>query len=74
MMPPESQGSVEPLLTAADVAEILQLSVRTVRRLIAENKLPIVRIGRRVRMRGEDLRSFVDAAANRGQEVQDEPK
>jgi len=62
MTPPKSRGGVERLLTAADVAEILRLSVRTVRRLIDEDKLPIVRIGRRVRVRPEDLRSFLDAS------------
>jgi excisionase family DNA binding protein len=74
MTPPESRGGVERLLTAADVAEILRLSVRTVRRLIDEDKLPIVRIGRRVLVRGEDLRSFIDAAARSGQEVQGDRK
>jgi excisionase family DNA binding protein len=61
-MPAHSQGTEERLLTVADVAEILRLSVRTVRRLIAEDQLPIVRIGRAVRVRGEDLRSFLDTS------------
>jgi excisionase family DNA binding protein len=62
MTPPESPGGVERLLTAAEVAGILQLSVRTVRRLIAEEGLRVVRIGRAVRVRGEDLRSFLDTS------------
>ena len=74
MMPPEFLGGVETLLTVAEVAGILRLSVRSVRRLVAENQLPVVRIGRAVRVRREDLRSFIDAAASRGQEAQDEPK
>ena len=62
MTPPESRGGVEPLLTAAEVAKILRLSVRSVRRLIAENELHVVRVGRSVRVRPEDLRSFLDAS------------
>ena len=50
------------LLTAADVAARLQLSVRTVRRRIAEKKLRVVRLGRAVRVRPEDLESYVDAS------------
>jgi excisionase family DNA binding protein len=65
MMPPESRGGVDPLLTVADVAKILRLSVRSVRRLIAENQVPVIRIGRAVRVRPEDLGAFIDA---RGQE------
>lgn len=62
MTPPESQGDVEPLLTVADVAEVLRLSVRTVRRLIAEKQLRVVRVGRSVRVRPKDLRSFLGAS------------
>jgi excisionase family DNA binding protein len=62
MKPPESRGGVEPLLTAADVARILRLSVRSIRRLIAEDELPVIRVGRSVRVRPEDLRSFLDAS------------
>ena len=43
------------LLTAAEVAEILNLSLRSVRRLIAGKKLPVVRIGSAVRIRPEAL-------------------
>jgi excisionase family DNA binding protein len=34
-----------PLLSVADVAEDLNLSIRTIRRLIAQQKLSVVRIG-----------------------------
>lgn len=44
--PPEHQR----LLTAREVAEILRVSERTVRRLIAERKLRVARIGRSVRV------------------------
>ncbi len=38
------------LMTAHEVATLLQVSVRTVRRLIADGTLPVVRIGRSVRI------------------------
>jgi excisionase family DNA binding protein len=38
------------LLTAKDVAEALQLSTRTVRRMIAAKQIPIIRLGRSVRV------------------------
>jgi excisionase family DNA binding protein len=49
-----------PLLTAAEVAEILHISLRSVRRLVAEGKLPIVRIGRAVRVRPEALEAMIE--------------
>jgi excisionase family DNA binding protein len=48
------------LLTVADVALRLALSVRTVRTLVALGKLPIVRVGARaVRIADADLVAFV---------------
>jgi excisionase family DNA binding protein len=38
------------LLTVKDVAEALQLSTRTVRRMIASKQIPIIRLGRSVRV------------------------
>ena len=52
MKPLPLPSGLAPLLTVAEVAEILQLSVRSVRRLIAEKKLRVVRIGRAVRVVG----------------------
>ena len=49
-----------PLLTAAEAAVTLNLSVRSVRRLIADKRLPIVRIGRAVRIRPEALAALID--------------
>ena len=40
----------EGLLTARQVAENWQVSERTVRRLIADGRLRVVRVGRAVRM------------------------
>jgi excisionase family DNA binding protein len=47
------------LLTAAEVAEILNVSLRSVRRLIKDRKLPIVHVGRSVRIRPEVLDKLI---------------
>ncbi len=46
--------TVAPLLTPAEVTRLLNVSLRTVRRLIASGDLPVVRIGRSIRIRPED--------------------
>jgi excisionase family DNA binding protein len=51
---------VQPLLTLPEVATILRLSVRTVRRLIVDEKLATVRIGRAVRIRTKDLMALLE--------------
>ena len=48
------------LLTAAEVAEMLSVSLRSVRRLIKDGKLPIVRVGRAVRIRPEALEALIE--------------
>jgi excisionase family DNA binding protein len=48
------------LLTAAEVAEMLSVSLRSVRRLIKDGKLPIVHVGRPVRIRPDTLEAFID--------------
>ena len=63
MKPMESWSEIDQLLTVAEVADCLKLSVRSVRRLIARNQLSVIRIGRSVRVRLEDLNSFIDEAA-----------
>ena len=54
-----------PLLTAAEVASILHLSLRTVRRLIASNELETVRIGRSIRVQERALQGFIAQRARR---------
>lgn len=61
--------SQEALLTVCDVSARLKISVRSVRRLIAEKKLRVLYIGRSVRVRPEDLSSFIEEAAKNGQEM-----
>lgn len=53
-----------PLLTYADVAAQLQVSLRTVRRLADAGELAVIRIGRAVRVDPRDLERFL--AGQRG--------
>jgi excisionase family DNA binding protein len=59
----EPRGGIDQLLGVEEVADCLKLSVRSVRRLISRKELSVIRIGRSVRVRLEDLNSFIDEAA-----------
>ena len=50
----------ERLLTVAQVAERCQVSPRSVRRWIDEGDLPVVRLGRSVRVSENDLAAFLN--------------
>jgi excisionase family DNA binding protein len=53
-------GSVERLgYSRAEAAQMLNISVRTVDRLIAEKELPVRRIGRRILITRDVLTQFV---------------
>ena len=52
------------LLTVDDVAEALRLSSRTIRRMIASGQLPVIRLGRTVRVHPSALIELMD---NNGQ-------
>ena len=58
-LPPIPAASV--LHDAAAVARRLDVTVRTVRRLIAAGELPVHRIGRAVRVSEDDLARFLAA-------------
>jgi excisionase family DNA binding protein len=49
----------EPLLTTDQVADLLQISRRSVERLEESGQLLSVRIGRLVRYRSEDVDAFI---------------
>ena len=49
------------LYKVEDVQKILQLSQRTVRELTANGSLKIVKIGQAVRIRPEDLETFIQS-------------
>ena len=48
------------LVTVAEAAELLHVSVRQLRRLIADGRLPATRVGRTVRLRPEALAALLD--------------
>jgi len=60
--PKTPRASREPLLTATAVAERLNISLRSVRRMIADGRLPFVRIGRSVRVRLEALEALIEGS------------
>jgi len=47
--------------TVQEAAEHMNTSERFVRRLIAERRIPFHRLGRHVRLKRDDLDSFIDA-------------
>ncbi|MBX9681854.1 MAG: helix-turn-helix domain-containing protein [Gemmataceae bacterium] len=63
MVPPleDSDGEASPLLITADeVARLLNLSKRTLWRLLSAGKLPApVRLGNAVRWRREEIRQWI---------------
>ena len=59
---PQRPASIARLLTIDEVAEILNVSTRTVRRLIDSGALPAHRLGRLVRIADRDLAVFLAAS------------
>ena len=53
------QSHVTPLLSIQDVAIFLNISTKTVRRLIARQDLPCSRIGRSVRFQLSDVQNYI---------------
>jgi excisionase family DNA binding protein len=51
--------ALPPFLTLQRVADILAVSDKTVRRLIARGDLPRHKVGRQVRISERDLRDFI---------------
>ena len=57
---PEPERPAAPrLLTIRDVAERLQVTPRTIHRLVANGDLTVIRIGRSVRVSEEALKAFL---------------
>jgi excisionase family DNA binding protein len=54
-MPSEQQ-----LLTAKEAAALLCLSENTIRQWIWQRRLPVVRLGRAVRLKRQDLEQLID--------------
>ena len=51
--------SCEPLISAEEVAEILQVSQKTVLRMASRNEIPSVRVGRMTRFRASAIDAWV---------------
>lgn len=52
-----AQADLHPLLTLAEVADLLRVSEKTVRRLMTSRRFPCIRIGRQTRfLRGDVFR------------------
>ena len=49
------------LLTPREVAEVMRVSTMTVYRLIKSGELPAIRVGKHLRIRGNDVVAFLDA-------------
>ncbi len=49
------------LLTPREVAEVMRVSTMTVYRLIKAGDLPAIRVGKHLRIRGNDVVKFLDA-------------
>lgn len=54
--------SSQPLLTVVEVADILGVGERFVRRLVAERRLPFFKIGAKIRVAREDVDTFMAAS------------
>lgn len=54
--------SQDQLLTLQQVADRLQVSMSTVRRLVDAGKLKAIRIGRNLRVRPEDIAAYIEEA------------
>ncbi len=56
----------KPLLTRSEAAKALAVSVRKVDYLIAAGELPVVRMGRTIRIRPSAIEYFVEAREQYG--------
>ena len=55
---------VPPLLKAAELSKLLQISKSCAYRLMKTGEIPTIRIGKSVRVRKEDLEGFIDNSRN----------
>ena len=67
---PAPAAPMRPLLTVAEVGELLRLSPRSIRRLIADGRLPVVPLGHAIRIRPQDVEALV-ASSGQGRSRDD---
>jgi excisionase family DNA binding protein len=58
-------SKIDALLTPSEVADQLQVSLRTVRRLIDTGKISALRVGRLIRIRPAALEAYLTEAAGK---------
>lgn len=51
---------LEKMMTCDEVAELLQVSTRTIRKWVHSESMPVVKIGRTVRFSASDIGRWVD--------------
>ena len=61
-MPSQTAITIRPLLKRAAVAAALAVSIRTVDTLISNGSLKVVRLGKSVRVRQEDIEVLLEGA------------
>lgn len=69
-MPTGQSRDDDRLWTVAETADHMRVSNMTVYRLIKSGELPALRVGKNYRIRGSDLREYLDASetTNRSRE------
>ena len=60
----------EPLLTVAEVADVLRVSNMTVYRLIKSGQLAAIRVGKNYRIRQQDLDDYLAAGSVQAEETE----
>jgi len=64
--PATAIASGDPLLDIDAISRRASIPMRMARRLVAERRLPVVKIGRYVRVRASDLEAYLDANTQEG--------
>ena len=59
--PRSSTERLAPLLTTREVAQLLRLSEKSIRRLVAHGRIPCVRFGRVIRFATGDVLAWLSA-------------
>lgn len=68
-MTSEHAGGPGPLLTVAEVADVLRVSNMTVYRLIKGGQLSALRVGKNYRIRQGDLDAYLNAGSVQAEET-----
>ena len=56
----QSQADPPAWLTIAQLADMVQITERHVRRLVAEDRIPVTRVGRRLRFNRARIQAWLD--------------